>query len=107
QAFSGSKSLLVGAGDRLTDSIPVELQGKDIVVSMQVYDMGKWVDLEVPDAPANVYGPRWGVSAGTHTGPESLGAGILLRTFSHGATFQSYGLQQGDGRFDSWFSPAG
>ncbi len=107
QAFSGSKSLLVGAGDRLTYNIPVELQGKDIVVSMQVYDMGKWVDLEVPDAPANVYGPRWGVSAGTHTGPESLGAGILLRTFSHGATFQSYGLQQGDGRFDSWFSPAG
>ncbi len=106
EAFSGSQSLWVAGGQSLTYDIPDTFQGKGVIISMKVWDHGRWIDTEVPGYPGNVYGPRWGVSTGAHAAEESLGASILFRTFGGGGIFDGYGLESTDTRFNgSWFSP--
>jgi len=66
-AASGSSSLYLPAGSLAAYAIPSEYLGQNIVVTMKVLDLGRWIDSTVQDAPLLAYGPRWGVGNGTAT----------------------------------------
>ncbi len=108
---SGSQSLYLGNGGTarfvIADHAASEVaklgsNGYDkLVITMDIYDMGKWIDRSVADRPTAVYGPRWGVSAGGHTGAESVGASIMERSQVDSSLF--YGVPSDQDRFaGSW-----
>lgn len=107
QASEGTTSLFLGAGQSASFDIPDIFAGQNVTIKMDIFDMGKWIDPDVEGHPANQYGPRWGISTGDHGWENSLGAGILERTFSGGngyASHSGYGLQVNNGRTESWFT---
>lgn len=67
RAFGGSgNSLYVAPGQQAVLMIPEEYRGGNVIVTMQVYDRGLYINraLTSPPRPTAVYGPRWGVATG-------------------------------------------
>ncbi len=92
QASSGSQSLFLDGGVGAVFEISgfTVNPGERMVISMDVFDLGKTMEWE--SNTSNVTsGPRWGVSTGGHTGPESLGATIIQRGYY--ASYAGYALQ--------------
>lgn len=105
-AHSGSQSLYLGNRQTATYSIPAAFDGQPVVVTMQVLDLGLWVDNEVEGYPTNAYGPRWAVgNAGTAA--NYVAATIIQKTFLPSTA--GYALHEVDKGDDfsttSWFSP--
>ncbi len=102
EAYSGSKSYYVGMGQTGRLPIPTELQGKSVIVTMMVFDMGKWVDRTVTGYPTAVYGPRWGVMRGTGATGELFGATITERSQLNSSSGYGTGYEQWN--TSSWHS---
>lgn len=106
QAVSGTQSLYLGPGDEalLPLNIPLDYTGDGIEVTMKVFDLGKWIDRTITGYPTSVYGPRWGVSTGTHLAGECAGVTIIEKPQL--GTANGYGYDATEARFASdWFSP--
>jgi len=119
EAYSGDLSLYLGStggAGRATLALPAGFLNRDIVVSMMVFDMGKWIDRTVlpeppepPSYPTGVYGPRWGVS---YTDDPGQYAGVTIMEKTSLASGDGYGYNHdflpgegaGQTRFGSWFS---
>lgn len=107
QAASGAQSLYLAAGDLATLDIPAALLGRDIVVTMMVFDQGRWIDRTVAGYPTSVYGPRWGVSGLDGTLARiDCAATIIEKTFL--TSENGYGFSGAAGtesRTGNWYSP--
>jgi len=104
EAYSGSLSLYLGAGGTGTLALPAGFLNRDIVVTMMVFDMGKWIDRDATSHPSSVYGPRWGVSTGAPDPGQCAGVTIIEKTFL--GSSQGYGYNGTELRFtSSWWSP--
>lgn len=106
-SVSGSSSLYLGNRQTGTFTLPVEYRNKSIMVSMQVLDLGLWIDRTVTGAPGNGYGPRWGVGSAL-TAPNYVGGTIIHRSFfSSNAGYGFHPVSAGDDfSATSWFSPS-
>jgi dockerin type I repeat protein len=107
QAASGVQSLYLAPGTLATLDIPAELLSRDIVVTMMVFDQGRWIDRAVTGYPTGCYGPRWGVSGLDATFTRiDCAATIIERTSL--ASDAGYGFSAPGGtesRTGSWYSP--
>lgn len=110
QSVSGSNSLFIDTEDNVSFELPAGYEGQELIISMKVFDQGKWINREVSGYPTNVYGPRWGVGRGTD-GASYVAATIIEKTFLpstgygyHAPTAGDSFLGNGTGR--QWFSPA-
>lgn len=106
-AFDGSNALYLGNRETGTYTLDPIFAGKDLIITMQVLDLGLWVDGEVDGRPNNAYGPRWGVGTGT-AAPNYVAATIIQKTFLPSSA--GYALHAVTGGDDfgttSWFSPS-
>jgi len=105
QSVSGSSSLLVGADELPIYSLPAEYQNKNITISMQVFDQGKWV------TAGNAYGPRWGVGSSYDSTNYTAAALINKSFFGSNNGYAYHNTIHGDsfnGSFSSntWNSPS-
>ena len=106
-AVSGSSSLFLGSGQTATFTLPSAFQSENVEVTMQVLDLGRWVDRTVSGYPTNGYGPRWGVGI-DFTGPKFVAGTIIEKTYYPSTS--GYGVHRvtsGDAfNVNSWFSIA-
>lgn len=105
QSVSGSSSLFIAAEELPIFNLPPELQNKDLTITMQVFDQGKWVTTD------NSYGPRWGVGT-SYAATDYVAVAIIDKSFlPSDAGYGYHQTAQGDpfnGQFASntWFGPA-
>jgi hypothetical protein len=106
-AFTGDSSLYLGNREMATLTLPDEFQNADVIITMEVLDLGLWIDNSVDGHPSNAYGPRWAVGNAT-TALNYVAATIIHKTFL--GSGGGYGLHQVSGGDDfgstSWFSPS-
>lgn len=105
QSVSGSSSLFVTAEELPTFDLPAELLGKDLTITMSVFDQGKWTTTD------NNYGPRWGVGH-SYDAADYIAATIIDKSFlPSDAGYGYHSTAQGDpfnGQFSAnqWFGPS-
>ena len=97
QAYAGSQSLYLAAGNAATLALPDGNLGG--TVTMMVFDTGRWIDHAIALYSDTVYGVRWGVTNGSNC----AGMTIIEKKFLASSAGYGYG---NEGNTASWFSPA-